>query len=172
MPLTIKSFLFLDGRLYIKMSDKLLPYNENFRFFITTKLRNPYYPPEIFTRTTVVNFAIKEEGLENQLLDVVITMERPELKELKDTLVINIDKGKRTLIELEDELLRLLNESEGSLLENEELFQTLISSKVISSTVNEQLSSSLSTQAEIDFVGEVRLYFRFRYELVNKIGNE
>lgn len=139
------------------MGDRTLPYNDNFRFFITTKIRNPYFPPEIFTRTTVVNFAIKEEGLEDQLLDVVIRMELPELKELKDNLVINIDKGKKTLVELENELLRLLNEIEGSLLENEELFQTLASSKVTSATVNEQLESSLTTQAEINVAREVWL---------------
>jgi len=145
------------------MGDKLLPYDDKFRFFITTKLRNPYYPPEIFTRTTVVNFAIKEEGLEDQLLDVVIRMEKPKLKELKDTLVINIDTGKKTLIELEDELLRLLNESEGSLLENDELFQTLASSKVTSASVNEQLESALTTQAEINTAREVSQFCLVTY---------
>lgn len=138
------------------MGDRQLPYNNSFRFFITTKIRNPYYPPEIFTRTTVVNFAIKEEGLEDQLLDVVIRMEKPELKELKDSLVINIDRGKKTLVELEDELLRLLTESKGSLLENDELFQTLSSSKVTSITVNEQLEAALITQADINIAQEVK----------------
>lgn len=137
------------------MADRLLPYDNNFRFFITTKLRNPHYPPEIFTRTTVVNFNIKEEGLEDQLLDIVIGLEKPALKTLKDSLVININKGKKTLVELENELLRLLNEIEGSLLENEELFQTLGSSKVTSAAVNEQIESSLITQAEIDIAREV-----------------
>lgn len=137
------------------MGDKQLPYSNSFRFYITTKLRNPYYPPEIFTRATVVNFAIKEEGLEDQLLDVVIRMEKPELKKLKDSLIINIYKGKKTLVELEDELLRLLNEIEGSLLENDELFQTLASSKITSANVNEQLENSLITQAEINIAREV-----------------
>lgn len=137
------------------MGNMLLPYNNNFRFFITTKLRNPYYPPEIFTKTTVINFAVKEEGLEDQLLDIVIRMEMPELKQLKDSLVIKIAKGKNTLIELENELLRLLNEIQGSLLENEELFQTLGSSKIISATVIEQLKISLTTQDEIDYAREV-----------------
>ncbi|XP_025195967.1 dynein heavy chain 2, axonemal [Melanaphis sacchari] len=154
MPVLSKSIIEKENQLYIKMGDKMLPYNDNFRFFITTKLRNPYYPPEIFTRTTVVNFAIKEEGLEDQLLDVVITMEKPELKILKDNLIINIDKGKKTLVELEDELLRLLNEIEGSLLENDELFQTLASSKIISVTINEQLETSFTTQIDIDVARE------------------
>lgn len=148
-------FFLLGEQLYIKMGDKMIPYNDNFRFFMTTKLRNPHFAPEIFTRTTVVNFAIKKEGLEDQLLDAVIKMEKPQLKILKDDLIINIDIGKKTLADLEDELLKLLNESKGSLLENEELFTTLISSKITSATVNKQLENSLKTQIEIEFAREV-----------------
>lgn len=155
--LIISRYIFLGEQLYIKMGDKMLPYNDNFRFFITTKIRNPHYAPEIFTRATVVNFAIKEEGLEDQLLDAVIRMEKPDLKILKDNLIINIDQGKKTLVGLEDELLRLLNESKGSLLENEELFTTLVSSKITSVTVNEQLETSLKTQVEIDLAREVKI---------------
>lgn len=45
-------------------------------------------------------------GLEAQLLGIVVRKEKPQLEEQKDTLVINIAEGKRTLITLEDELLR------------------------------------------------------------------
>ncbi|XP_050531221.1 dynein axonemal heavy chain 2 isoform X2 [Daktulosphaira vitifoliae] len=154
MPVLSKSIVKQKDTFFIKMGDKLLLYDEKFRFFITTKMRNPHYPPEISTRTTVVNFAIKEEGLEDQLLGNVVKIEKPALEKLKNSLIINIDSGKRTLMELEDELLRLLNESEGSLLENEELFQTLESSKKTSVTVNKQLQNSLTTQAEIDATRE------------------
>ena len=47
----------------IRLGDKEVEYNEDFRFYITTKLSNPHYPPEISTKTTLVNFAIKEQGL-------------------------------------------------------------------------------------------------------------
>ena len=46
----------------IRLGDKEVEYNEDFRFYITTKLSNPHYPPEISTKTTLVNFAIKEQG--------------------------------------------------------------------------------------------------------------
>jgi dynein heavy chain len=45
-------------------------------------------------------------GLEAQLLGIVVRKEKPQLEEQKDTLVLNIAEGKRTLINLEDELLR------------------------------------------------------------------
>ena len=75
-------------------------------FFITTKLSNPHYAPEISTKTTLVNFAVKEIGLQAQLLGIVVRKERPSLEEQKDSLVVNIAKNKRTLIDLENEILR------------------------------------------------------------------
>lgn len=73
-----------------------------------------------------------QEGLEAQLLGIVVRKEKPELEEQKDSLVIGIANGKKKLKELEDELLRLLNETQGSLLEDEGLFLTLQTSKVTS----------------------------------------
>lgn len=46
------------------------------------------------------------QGLEAQLLGIVVRKERPELEEQKDSLVLNIAAGKRKLKELEDEILR------------------------------------------------------------------
>ena len=46
------------------------------RFFITTKLRNPHYLPEISTKVTLLNFMITPEGLEDQLLGIVVAKER------------------------------------------------------------------------------------------------
>lgn len=47
--------------LLLKLGDKELEYNPEFRFYITTKLSNPRYTPEISSKTTIVNFAVKEQ---------------------------------------------------------------------------------------------------------------
>jgi len=60
-----------------QLGDSEVKYNTNFRFFISTKLANPHYPPEISTKTTIVNFAVKEEGLKEQLLGLP-TPSRPK----------------------------------------------------------------------------------------------
>ena len=54
--------LHLGGRLLIKLGDKEVEYNPEFKFYICTKLSNPHYTPEISTKTTIVNFAVKEQG--------------------------------------------------------------------------------------------------------------
>lgn len=45
----------------MKLGDKDVEYNPDFRFYITTKLSNPHYSPETCTKTTIVNFAVKEQ---------------------------------------------------------------------------------------------------------------
>ena len=97
----------LEGnRLIIRLGDKEVEFNLEFKFYITTKLSNPHYTPEISTKTAIVNFAVKEQGLEAQLLGIVVRKERPELEESKDKLVVNIAESKKKLKDLEDEILR------------------------------------------------------------------
>lgn len=49
------------GRLLMRIGDNEVEYNTNFRFYITTKLSNPHYSPETSAKTTIVNFAVKEQ---------------------------------------------------------------------------------------------------------------
>lgn len=45
----------------MRIGDKEVEYNPNFRFYLTTKLSNPHYSPETSAKTTIVNFAVKEQ---------------------------------------------------------------------------------------------------------------
>jgi len=47
----------------IRLGDKEVEYNYSFRFYITTKLSNPHYSPEVASKTTIVNFAVILQGL-------------------------------------------------------------------------------------------------------------
>lgn len=47
----------------IILGDRQIKYDHNFRLYMTTKMGNPKYKAEISTRVTLVNFAVKEEGL-------------------------------------------------------------------------------------------------------------
>ncbi|KAK7469836.1 hypothetical protein BaRGS_00036165, partial [Batillaria attramentaria] len=105
-PVLTKSLMKVGGVFIMKLGDKEIEYNFDFRFYITTKMSNPHYTPEISTKTAIVNFAVKEQGLEAQLLGIVVRKERPELEEQKDHLVRGIAAGKKKLQDLEDEILR------------------------------------------------------------------
>jgi len=142
------------GSLSIKIGESVLDYNPEFKFYITTKLSNPHYTPEVSTKTTIVNFIVVEEGLTNQLLGVVVMKEEPRLEEQKNELVIQVAKGKNRLVELENQILRLLAETKGSLLDDLSLIDTLQESKVISETVTEQVAVAEQTMIKIDAARE------------------
>ncbi|KAJ3242061.1 Dynein heavy chain 2, axonemal [Chytriomyces hyalinus] len=153
-PILNKSVVKKAGRLIIRLGEKEVEYNPEFRFYITTKLANPKYPPEVFAKATIVNFAVKEKGLEDQLLGIVVRKEKPELEEQKNTLVSNVAAAKRKLVELEDEILYLLSTAQGSLLDDEKLVNTLQSSKLIAEDVTQQLVVSEQTEKRIDAARE------------------
>lgn len=53
---------FKKGRnLYVKLGDKDVEYNKNFKLFLHTKLSNPHYPPEVQAETTLINFTVTEK---------------------------------------------------------------------------------------------------------------
>ena len=60
----------------LRLGDSLVEYSQDFRFYITTKLRNPHYLPELSTKVSLLNFMITPEGLEDQLLGIVVAKER------------------------------------------------------------------------------------------------
>lgn len=69
----------------IKIGDKEIEYNTSFRLILHTKLANPHYKPEMQAQSTLVNFTVTRDGLEDQLLAEVVKAERPDLEELKVT---------------------------------------------------------------------------------------
>ena len=74
--------------------------------YMTTKLSNPNYAPEVSSKANIINFAVKEQGLEAQLLGIVVRNEKAELEDQKDSLVLSIAGGKNKLVELEDQILK------------------------------------------------------------------
>lgn len=107
-----------DNRLLIRVGDKKTDYDPKFKLFITTKLSNPHYLPEIYIKVTVINFSITFEGLKDQLLGDVVKYELPEIEKQKDEVVVSISEGKKLLKEAQDNILTLLSESKGNILDN------------------------------------------------------
>jgi len=149
-----KAVLKIGNREVIKVGDKELDYNHDFRLYITTKLGNPHYTPEVSTKTTVVNFVLSPSGLDAQLLGIVVQKEQPSLEEQKSELTLNVAAGKKKLVELENTILRLLSETKGSLLDDENLVNTLQISKVTSEEVTQKLAVAEETEIKIDAARE------------------
>lgn len=74
----------------IRLGDATIEYHQDFRFYITTKLRNPHYLPETQVKVSLLNFMITKDGLSDQLLGVVVAKERPDLEQQKSELVLQV----------------------------------------------------------------------------------
>ncbi|GIQ84754.1 dynein heavy chain, partial [Kipferlia bialata] len=143
----LKRPLTKNPRRTIKLGDKELLYNEEFSLYISTKLPNPRYSPEICTSVTIVNFAVVDEGLTDQLLGTVVSKERPDLEEERTRLVVSMAKMRSKAQQLEDELLRLLSSATAaSLLADQTLVSALENSKTTASEIAEQLEISIATE--------------------------
>ena len=153
-PILLKQTFKQGGVTCIRLGDATVEYSAEFRLYITTKLRNPHYLPELSTKVTLLNFMITPEGLEDQLLGIVIAKERPELEEMKVQLLLQSAANKKQLQELEDKILEVLSSSTGNILEDETGIQVLSSSKVLAKTITEKQAIAEKTEIKID---EIRI---------------
>lgn len=137
------------GTLCVKLGDSIVEYNKDFRLYITTKLRNPHYLPEVSVKVTLVNFVITAQGLENQILSITVAKERPDLEAEKNKLIIQSAENRRILVETENRILEILSSS-ANILDDEVAVQTLNSSKQLSNEINEKQQIAEKTELQID----------------------
>ncbi|KAL1116324.1 hypothetical protein AAG570_005819 [Ranatra chinensis] len=149
-PVLMRNLFKQGGVEYLKVGENLLEYNHDFRFYITTRLRNPHYLPEVAVKVTLLNFMITPQGLQDQLLGIVVAEERPELEEKKNQLIVESATNRRLLKEIEDQILEVLSSSEGNILEDETAIQILSSSKVLSEEIQKKQEVAVATEMEID----------------------
>lgn len=135
----MKQFTVINRRKMIKLSDRDIEFDPNFKLFLTTKLSNPQFLPEIFIRVCVINFTVTEQGLEEQLLGDVVLIEKPEMEEEKRDLVKRISLGNLNLRKNEEKILNLLANSKGMILDNVDLIENLKISKRDATIVKESL---------------------------------
>ncbi len=138
----------------IKLGDKEINWSPTFRLFLQTKLANPHYPPEVHAECTIINFTVTESGLEDQLLFLVVKLERPDLARAKANLVMQQNEFKVKLAELEALLLEKLAAAEGDILEDVDLILTLEDAKKTSDEVKEKFLIAQETEAKINETNE------------------
>ncbi|XP_058247474.1 dynein axonemal heavy chain 7 [Hemibagrus wyckioides] len=149
-PLLLKQTFKQGGSVCIRLGDSTIEYAPDFRFYITTKLRNPHYLPETSVKVTLLNFMITPEGMQDQLLGIVVARERPDLEEEKQDLILKGAKNKRQLQEIEDKILEVLSASKGNILEDESAVQILSSSKVLANEISEKQAVAEVMERKID----------------------
>lgn len=68
----------------IKLADQEFDYNDKFKLYMTSRLANPHWSPELAAKCTIIDFTVTQGGLEQQLLSRLIGKEQRQLEEQLD----------------------------------------------------------------------------------------
>ena len=136
--------------LTIQLGDKVLTWDSSFRLYMTSKMSNPHYSPEIMGKTMIINYSVTMQGLSDQLLNVVVGNERMDLETQFRELVQDMSANAQMLEALEEDLLRSLATASGDLLDNEDLIAKLEQSKKKADETAKKLKAATATRTEIN----------------------
>eukprot|EP00003_Mantamonas_plastica_P025987 TRINITY_DN5190_c0_g1_i1.p1 TRINITY_DN5190_c0_g1~~TRINITY_DN5190_c0_g1_i1.p1 ORF type:complete len:1587 (-),score=644.35 TRINITY_DN5190_c0_g1_i1:21-4370(-) len=155
-PLLNQEVIKVGNRHLIHLGDGDIDFDLDFKFYMTTPLSNPHYLPDVCNKVTIINFTVTHAGLEEQLLNDVITCERPDLESQKNRLIENISKDKQKLEEIEESILQQLNQGGDHILDDEVMINTLNESKLTAVVIQNRLKET--EQIEINLAGSYDQY--------------
>jgi len=135
---------------YISVADQQFDYEETFQLFMTSRLANPHFSPELSAKTTVIDFTVTQTGLEQQLLGRVLSKEQKVLEESLQQLLEDVTNNIKALQKLDKDLLRELTENDTPLLDNVELIEILANTKAKAREVSQKLQEAEERKTEIN----------------------
>ena len=138
------------GMWSIKLADEIIDYSNDFRLYMTTKIPNPHYLPQISTKVTLINFMITYKGLRDQLLDLVVQKEKPALEEKRTKLINESYENKKKLKECEERILEVLRTTKGDILNNEDAINILNDSQTLAKEFQEKQAIAEVTEQNIE----------------------
>jgi len=142
---------------FIRIGETSVDYDDKFCLYMTSRLPNPHFSPELSAKTTVIDFTVTLRGLEQQLLGRVLNMEQRALEEMLVALKEETTNSTKSLQMYGKQLLERLSKAKGNLLDDTQLVEVLANTKAKAKEVEGKLTEARQRTLEID---EKRELFR------------
>jgi len=149
-PILSRSLVKRGRKYFVTLASEEITYDEKFQLYLSTKIANPHYSPEVAAQCTLINFMVTEDGLEEQLLALVVNSEKPELEETKVKLMMSINQFKIILNDLENDLLYKLSNAPDDILSDVSLIEGLEQTKATSVEIDQKLEIAKVKEIEIN----------------------
>mmetsp|Transcript_25850 Transcript_25850/g.41808 ORF Transcript_25850/g.41808 Transcript_25850/m.41808 type:complete len:1198 (+) Transcript_25850:570-4163(+) len=147
-PLLQKRFFYNGGMKLVQIGSNSVPYNNDFRLYLTTNMANPHFTPEVCVKVNLLNFMATQAGLQEQMLGTVVDHEDSQLEEMRDRLIIENAANQAQLEMMEEKILKLLSSAKGDILEDEQLIDVLSASKQTANQIETKVASAAKMQAK------------------------
>lgn len=145
-----KEYQKTGGRTLIQLGKQEIDFSPMFKIYLSTRDPSATFPPDICSRTTLVNFTVTQSSLQTQSLNDVLKSERPDVDERRSNLVKLQGEFKVHLRQLEKRLLQSLNESRGNILDDDNVIQTLETLKHEAAEISVKMNNTEGVMAEVE----------------------
>ncbi|KAL8759989.1 MAG: hypothetical protein Q9199_000365 [Rusavskia elegans] len=147
-----KEYQKTGGRVLIQLGKQEIDFSPAFRLYLSTRDPSAAFPPDICSRTTIVNFTITRSSLQTQSLNDVLKSERPDVDQRRSNLVKMQGEFNMHLRKLEKRLLRALNDSTGNILDDDIVLETLETLKKEAADIAEKMAETTGVMAEVNTI--------------------
>ena len=148
-PILSRETLFIDGQKKIALGGEYIPYNDEFRLYLSTKYPNPIYSPEVCSQVTLINFTTTQEGLSDLLMNNLIEVERNDLDKKRIAIMEENATNMKKLKETEDEILQIVSNAGSDILDDDNAIETLQRAQKTSADIEIQMAQSEKTEKQI-----------------------
>lgn len=140
------------GRVLIQLGKQEIDFSPAFKLYLTTRDPSAVFPPDVCSRTTLVNFTVTRSSLQTQSLDDVLKSERPDVDQRRSNLVKMQGEFNTHLRKLEKRLLRALNESTGNILDDDLVIETLETLKKEAADIAKKMVETEGVMVEVNTI--------------------
>ena len=141
----------IKGEAFLRINEsKEIPLHPKFKYYMISYLTNPEFNPELYGKISIINFTVNKQGLDDQLLSVIVKEESPADESEKNNILQKKFQLNETIHKTEEDILQKLSVSSELLLDSDGLIFSLEESKKLADEATIQIANAKVTEERID----------------------